>query len=209
MATIESVSKFYKQYNNQFYKRYYHYFLIALMVLIFILIVSVGVVLYQILHKPLPVFKAIQPNKQQMTLIAFDEPNLLPDTILRFASKAATLAYTFDFVHYQEQLALAKPYFTTAGWQDFLSSVNYVIQRITENRVLVYGVVSGTPVISNEGDLPDIGYAWRVQIPFLVTYYSQSSTPVVKRSFYVIVTIVKTPTSVNPAGIGIDQFVMV
>jgi len=85
--------------------------------------------------------------------------------------------------------------------------VDRLISTIVQNQLFVNGVVSGPPVISNQGPLPGKGYTWRVQIPFLVTYQSANTTT--KRSFYVVITIVQVPTNINPQGIGIDQFVMV
>jgi intracellular multiplication protein IcmL len=126
---------------------------------------------------------------------------------LRWASKAATVAYTFDFVNYNTQTAAARPYFTEDGWQDYLNSVNNLINTIVQNQLFVNGVVSGAPVISNQGNIPGRGYVWRVQIPFLVTYQSANTTS--KQNYFVIISIVKVPTYVNKQGIGIDQFVMV
>src|SRR5690606_23717340 len=100
------------------------------------------------------------------------KPNLLPETIIRWASKAAVLAYTFDFVNYNEQVNAVRPYFTNAGWNDYQRSVSSLINTVVQNQIFVYGIISGTPVISNEGVLPNKGYVWRVQIPFLVTYQS-------------------------------------
>ena len=204
---LENVKDLYAQRDNEFYRRYYHYFIIGLMALIVIMLCTVGFVLYQVFNRPLPVFKAELANRQMMNLTSFDEPNLLPDTILRWATKAATLAYTFDFVNYDKEIALARPYFTDAGWSDYLASVHGLISTIVQNQLFVNGVVSGTPVISNQGELPGRGYTWRVQIPFLVTY--QAAETISRRNFYVVITIVRVPTSINPQGIGIDQFVMV
>ena len=193
--------------DNGFYQRYYHYFIILLMALIVALISSVGFVMYQMLTRPLPAFNAKLSSGETMQLTSFDEPNLLPDTIINWATKAATLAYTFDFVNYNNEIQLARPYFTDAGWQDYLASVNDLISTIVKNQLFVNGVVAGTPVISNQGDLPGRGYTWRIQIPFMVTY--QAAEVVTNRRYYVVITIVRVPTSVNPQGIGIDQFVMV
>lgn len=197
----------YSSRENAFYKRYYAHFLIGLMIAISILLFIIGLVLFQITNRPLPAFTAQTPTKQVLNLEAFNEPNLLPDTILRFASKAATMAYTFDLYNYEDQLAAARPYFTDAGWQDYLESVKGLLQTIVQNQLFAYGVVSGVPVIANQGELPGKGYSWRVQIPFLVTYTSASSSST--RNYYVVLTLVRVPTSVNPQGIGIDQFLMV
>lgn len=190
-----------------FYPKHYHHIFIGMMLLIVLLMSSVIFVLYEIKNKPLPTFTASQPNGIKMGLTAYQEPNLLPDTILRWSERAATAAYTFDFAHYDTQINAARPYFTDAGWQDYLSSVRNLLDTVVKNALVVNGVVSGPPVISNQGPLPHVSYAWRVQIPFLVTYQSANSTR--RQNYYVILTIVKVPTSSNPQGIGIDQFVMV
>lgn len=204
---LDDIKEQYIPRDNGFYRKNYPLTLIILMVVIVLAISAVGIVLYQMLNRPLPVFNAVQANGETMLLRPYEEPNYLPDTILRFASKGAVLAYTFDFYNYNNQIASARSYFTDEGWNDYLRSVNPLIANIVQNQLFVNSVVSGQPVISNEGPLPGRGYTWRVQIPFLVTYQSANATT--KRSFYVIVTVVKVPTSTNPQGIGIDQFVMV
>lgn len=203
---LDDVQEKYIPKDSDFYREHYHHVLLILMGIIVVTILAVCVVLYQVITLPKPQFNAIQKDGGRMLLVPYDEPNLLPDTILRWGSKAATIAYTFDFLDYANQIAAARPYFTNDGWQDYLRSVNTLITTITEKKLIVYGVVSGPPVISNEGALMGREYVWRIQIPFLVTYLSGSDKKT--KNFYVILTIVRVPTEVNPQGIGIDQFVM-
>lgn len=193
--------------SNDLYRNHYHHFIMALMALIVVFFICIVVVFYQLNNRPIPQFFAMTPEGKETLLVPYNEPNLLPTTILNWASKAATLAYTFDFVNYERQTLLVKPYFTEKGWIDYSNSVNSLIDMIVKNQIFVYGVVVGAPVISNEGQVPSRGYVWRVQIPFLVTYVSTGS--VVKRNYYVILSIVRVPTNINQQGIGIDQFVMV
>ncbi len=192
---------------NSFYASSYHSLMIVLVVEIVLVLILVGVVLYQVFHRPLPVFFAVTPNKQQMDLVPSYEPSRSSSTLTTWASKAAVAAYTFDFVNYQKEIALAHPYFTDKGWNDYQASIVKLIQTITENQLFVNGIVAGAPVISNQGELPGRGYTWRIQIPFLVTYQSAGQTS--RANYTVVMTIVKVSTSINPAGIGIDQFVMV
>jgi len=193
--------------NNDFYRNHYHQVFLSVIVIFFLMVLLIGVLSYQMLNRPLPQFNAVQPDGKTMLLIPNEQPNLMPPTILRWATKAATLAYTFDFANYNKQIALARPYFTEDGWQDYLASVRGLINTIVQRQLFVYGVVSGPPVISNQGPLPGKGYVWRVQIPFLVSYLSANESR--KISYYVILSIVQVPTSVNEQAIGIDQFVMV
>ncbi len=196
--------------NNEFYRDHYQTLIIFLIGVMLLMLALGGVVLYQVSHRPLPQFIATmtneQANEQTMALRAYDEPNLLPSTLLKWASKAAATAYTFNFVNYNEQIAAVRPYFTETGWADYKNSVAALIKTITQNKLYVNGVVSGPPVISNQGDLTGHGYMWRIQIPFLVTY--QSTEAASKQGFFVTLTIVRVPTIQNPRAIGIDQFVM-
>lgn len=191
---------------NEFYRDRYDTLIIFLVIALFILLGVVGWVMYQVYHRPLPVFRAISSDGQQMGLSSYDEPNLLPDTLLKWASKAAVAAYTFDFVNYKAQIEAAHPYFTDSGWRDYQNSIAKLIETVIKNQLIVNSVVAGPPVISNQGDLPTLGYAWRVQMPFLVTYQSSDTTS--PKSFMVLMTIVKVPTWKNKDAIGIDQFVM-
>lgn len=203
----ENIKEKYVPRDNDFYRHHYHHVIFVLMIILLVMAVMVAVVMFQMFHRPQTVFTAVDDKGQQMQLHPYEEPNLRPDTILRWASKAATAAYTFDYVNYNKQLDAVRPYFTEDGWQDFTQSLGGLINRVVANQLFVNSVVSATPVISNQGPLPGRGYVWRIQIPFLVTY--QSANTEVQQKYYVVLSIVRVPTHVNPQGIGIDQFVMV
>lgn len=193
--------------SNDFYRNHYHHVIMLFMVLIVLLICAISFVAYQLFNRPLPEFKAVDPDHKEMTLTPLLEPNLLPNTIIRWASKAAITAYSFDWVNYNSQILMARSYFTPQGWQGYLVSINSVIKNVVQGQLFVNGIVSGTPVISNQGPLTGKGQAWRVQIPFLVTY--QAASGPTKRNFIVSLMLVRISTRINPQGIGIDQFVMV
>ena len=203
-------SDFEKQYapkDNAGYKQRYPQLFYVAMILLGLLMLLLAIVSYQITSRPLPSYYASLPDGETKYIRPYTEPNLLPDTILRWASKAATSAYTFDFVNYNQQINAVRPFFNEAGWKDYLASVRPLIETIIQRQLFVYGVVSGTPVISNQGPLPGKGYVWQIQIPFLVTY--QAAETASKRRFYIRMNLVRVPTTDNPQGIGIDQFVMV
>lgn len=191
---------------NRAYINYYPWLFYSIIISIFVLLGMGSLVFFQMYNRPLPPYYAIQPNGQKMLLEPNLSPSLIAPTIIRFAGKATTLAYTFDFVNYNSQISQARSYFTDKGWEDFNASISSTIGSIVQRQLVVTGVISGTPVIANEGPLPGADYAWRVQIPFLVTYQSANQTT--KSNTMVTVTIVRVPTAQNPQGIGIDRFVM-
>jgi intracellular multiplication protein IcmL len=191
---------------NLFYRNYYQQIIYFLFILILAIFGMVGVVFYQVLHRPLPQFSAVMPDGRGMILSSYDEPNLMPGTLVRWASKAAVAAYTFNFVDYNAQIGLARPYFTPGGWDAYQNAISGVISKVKQGQLFVYGVVTNPPVIVNQGLRPGHGYSWHMQIPFLVTY--QSSEQSQSSDYYVILTMVKVPTTVNPDSIGIETFEM-
>ena len=191
---------------SAFFREHYDKVILALLALIFIIIILAAVVLYQVFHRPLPPFGLVMPNGKSMQLTPHDTPSLRPDTLITWGSKAAVAAYTFDFVNYKKQINDTRSYFTATGWADYQASIGGLIGTITANQLFVNGVVSGPPVISNQGELLPGQYAWRIQIPFLVTY--QSSEKTVKTHYTMVITIIRVPTRENPRGVGINQLVM-
>ena len=93
-ASIKEQYEKYAPTGSNFYRDHYHHVIMSLIVTIFLLIVTVGVVLYQTVHRPQPAYDAIQANGQKIQLRAYEEPNLLSDTVLQWASKAATVEKT-------------------------------------------------------------------------------------------------------------------
>lgn len=191
---------------NLFYRDFYRrlfYFLVMIVAAVFVM---VGVLFYQVTHRPLPMFSAVMPDGRGMGLTVYEEPNLMPSTLVRWASKAAVAAYTFNFVDYASQIGQARPYFTPDGWNAYQDAITTVTDRVKQGQLFVYGVVTDPPVIVNQGLRAGHGYSWHIQIPFLVTYQSAEEADSAK--YYVILTIVKIPTTINPDGIGIETFVM-
>lgn len=192
---------------NAFYRNHFHKFLIALVVFLFILIGLVIVLLYQVHHRPLPVYLAISPNGGRIQLQYSEEPNMLSVAVLKWATKAATSSYTFDFNQSNTDIRNAiAPYFTDSGWQSYWNALQPTLSTVRKNKLFVSSVVSGAPVISNQGELPGQGIVKRVQLPFLVTF--ESSDRKTTSSYLLTITIVRVPTTQNPTGMAIDKFVM-
>lgn len=191
---------------NDFYRNHSQKVLVGFIICLILMLIMVTVLLYQLKNRPIPPFVAVSPDGQKMQLQYYDNPNLLSSTLIKWASKAAVAAYTYDFYNYPGQLQMVQSYFTEAGWASYRQSIQALLETITTNKLFVNGVISGPPVISNQGSLGGYDRVWRIQIPFLVTYQSSESTT--NASYMVNLMIVKVPTTENPAAIAIDQFVM-
>jgi len=193
--------------NIAFYRDRFPQLLMAICIAIAVLLVISLIVLYQVFHRPTPLLQARAPNGSLLTLTPHDSPNLAPDTILHWASEAIVAAYTFSFdpTYAAQQAALARPYFTKTGWGDYQSSVASLMRTVVQNQLFVNSVVYNPPIIASQGDIGN-GYTWEIQVPLLVTY--QSSEKTVRNYYLVLLSIQRVQASENPAGIGINRFVV-
>lgn len=140
-------------------------------------------------------------------IFPMNEPNVTPSALLKWATQAATSVYTIDFFHYQSNIDALKDYFTVAGYQDFLQSLNASgsLKRIINNKLIVSAVATDTAVILQEGPLRDV-YTWRIQVPLLLTYQGASTTST-QKTIAVSLLVTRVPTDQAPKGIGIAQIV--
>jgi hypothetical protein len=192
--------------SNTFYRDYFLQIVYGIVVVIFAVIAAACLLMYMVLHRPLPQFSATLPDRREMGLVSYLEPNLMPNTLVRWSSKAAVAAYTFNFVDHEKQIALARDYFTPGGWTAYQNAISGTVARVVKQQLFVYGVVSQPAVISNQGERPGHGYSWRMQVPFLATYQSAEESR--SDDYFVLMTVVKVPTTVNPDAIGIETFEM-
>jgi intracellular multiplication protein IcmL len=194
-------------HDNDYYRTYLSVAIFFVIAGIFLLIGLIILLIYEVENRPLPHFTALTPNKEAFELTASEEPNLLSSTIIKWASKAAIDTYTYKFSESDSEIeAKIKPYFTANGLSSFYKSIQGVIQILRQNQLNTNSTVNGQPVISNQGDFYGNEMAWRVQIPFIVTYEAAGSSST--KSYRVTLIIVKVPTTKNPVGIGIDRYSM-
>src|ERR1700733_10964176 len=80
---------------NVHYVTLYPMLFIALIVSFILALIGAGIVWYFLHHRPTPTFYAVQSNGEKRVIYAASEPNLLPTTIIRFATQALVRAYSF------------------------------------------------------------------------------------------------------------------
>lgn len=164
-------------------------------------IVLVVILMWQVMHPYVPPYQAISPKGDKLPLVAHTDPSMLPGVLLRWAGLAAVAAYTFDFVSYRQQTEQARQWFTPSGWQDYQRSLTELLKTITQRQLFVNSVVSAPPVIARTDES-----GWDIQLPFMVTYQSSENSS--QKPFLIKMRIVRVPTSQNPSGLGVAEFVM-
>lgn len=180
--------------------------LILLMSLVANLVIA-ALLGYLITHPPKPKYFATSINGRITPLFALDEPNQSDSAVLQWANQAAIAAFTYNFVNYRNELQASSGFFTSQGWNQFLSALedSNNLEAVKAKKLIVSAVATSAPIILQKGVLSG-RYSWRVQMPILVTYQSASEFSQQRNVVTMLITRISTLNS--PRGIGIAQFVV-
>lgn len=191
---------------NGFYRDSYRTLLGALMTLLVVLLMSVGLNFYQMSHKPEPRYFATTNDGRIMQLFPLSDPMLSPNDLLQWAYGAAIEAYSYNFVNYREVLQQLQNKFTAEGWSNFEAALTKSrnLETVITKKLVVSAVATGTPVILDQAVVSG-RYAWRVQVPLLVSF--QSPNEMTQRSIIVTMIVSRVPTVDYPKGVAVVSFV--
>lgn len=192
---------------NKFYHDSSRKIMMSLLLSVVMNVVLGGVLWYLISHPPAPKYFATTINGRITQLVPLDRPNQADSSVLQWANQAAIAAFTYNFVNYQQELQSASEFFTPKGWREFLRALDSSnnLEAVKTKKLIVSAVATRAPIILQKGIL-DGRYAWRVQIPILVTY--QSPNEFAQQNNVVTMLITRVSTLNNPRGIGISQFIV-
>ena len=100
----------------------------------------------------------------------------------------------------------ASGFFTSDGWNQFITALSESnnLDAVKTKKLVVSAVATAAPVILQKG-LLNGRYAWRIQMPILVTY--QSASEFSQQNLNVTMLVTRVDTLNSPRGIGIAQFI--
>lgn len=192
---------------NNFYRDGQRKVMVVLLFSILCNLVLAGILTYVITHPPAPKYFATSISGRITPLFSLDEPNQSDSAVLQWANQAAIAAFSYNFVNYRTELQASSGFFTAEGWDQFLKALDESnnLVAVKAKKLIVSAVATKAPVILQKGLLNGV-YAWRVQMPLLVTY--QSASEFSQQNNVVTILISRVSTLNSPRGIGISQFVV-
>lgn len=133
-------------------------------------------------------------------------PNYSSAAIEAWAGDVVKQVYTFDFMNMEAQVGAAEKYFTEEGWDAFVTTWNAssLKDQIRKYKVSPNVVPLQNPVIISEGGAKG-SYAWKVIVPVLLSFVGDAKVMPQKRLITLV--IVQVPTTENPKGLGVTQFI--
>ncbi len=192
---------------NNFYRDGQRKMILVLLVSMAANFVLASMLVYIITHPPAPKYFATSINGRITPLFPLDEPNQSDSAVLQWANQAAIAAFTYNFVNYRTELQASSGFFTAEGWDQFLTALQQSnnLDAVKAKKLIVSAVATRAPIILQKG-LLNGRFAWRVQMPILVTY--QSASEFSQQNNVVTMLITRVSTLNSPRGIGISQFVV-
>lgn len=170
-----------------------------------ILFAATGLLLAYQVYKPKPHFYAKSYTGTITALTPHYQPTVSPKALLNWATLAATAAYSMDYVGYQQSLANLAPFFTKAGYDNFITAITNanIINDLTYKKLMISAVPIGTPTIVNEG-LVFGEYTWIIQLPIAIKYQTASEESTQLKA--VSLTVSRVSPDIASRGIGIKSF---
>lgn len=145
---------------------------------------------------------ASTPTGLRMQMVALPEPYISNALLLDWAAQAATSILTFGFDDINERFTLSRQYFSPEGWESFRESMarGNTVKTVTKFQQVITAIPSAPPVIlgygRNQGKM-----GWMIEVPLVLTVRVAGQERVTR--VFVRMFVVRLPTTVNPAGIGI------
>lgn len=195
---------------NAFYRRLHFLALAAFALSLLVIGFLIWVLIFVIKNPTEPLYFATDNVGRLVTIIPVDKPNMSTDDAAAWAIEALQAAYGLDYVNYRSQLQGAQKYFTAYGWGKFMSALTasnnllalrdrkqvVLVQVVDQPKVLAQGILGGA-------------YAWRFEMPVLVTYWEPPYND--KSKFYnpLIVNMIvqRQPILQSYKGLGIVQLI--
>ncbi len=197
---------------NEFYHRKYQMMIGIFLLSLVVNSILVGLIIFLEKHPTHPLYFVTDQAGRLVKNMPLTVPNSPVDDVANWTVKAVEAAYTYDFVNYRAQFQSAQKYFTDYGWRNYMQALKLSnnLLALTDHKYVVIAKVVNKPTLIKQGILGD-AFAWKFQMPVLVTYLSPPYTdgPKSKISNALTVTVIVQRQNVlqNYQGLGIIQLI--
>ena len=194
---------------NAFYRRQYLLALGALGLVLLVIGLLISIIIFLSNNPTRPIYFAADNVSRLIHIVPVDQQNMTTNEMLTWAVDAVQRTRSYDYINYRSQLQSAQKYFTTYGWQNyreaFAASNN--LPGVIQRKMIVLARVVSTPKILVAGPLSG-AYAWKLQMPLLVTYWSPPYDDNSKfaNAFVVTMIVQRQPILQSYKGLAILQY---
>jgi intracellular multiplication protein IcmL len=191
---------------NLFYRDAYKRVILCVFLVVILDVLLGASVVYKSMQSPPPQYFAATPDGRIIQQHPLSDPVFSDAHVLAYVSKATSVIYQRDYVHWQAQLQTISDYFSPPGWRNFIATLkaNNNLNTLTQFKMVTKVTITGAAQILRKGVLGG-HYSWVVKIPVLVQYLSPSHATI-SQSLDITYIIIRTPVQDNPDRIAINNF---
>jgi len=161
---------------------------------------------YRATHPTPPRYFATTPDGRLINIHPLNDPVVTDDFVLQWSAEAARKAFDLDFVNWKEQLQNASQNFTPAGWNWFLQQLKSSnnLNTLTSLKMVSDAQITGAPQLLRKAVI-DGHYAWKIQVPLLVTYQNEARS--ITQTVNLTMIVLRMPVQDYPQRIAINNFI--
>lgn len=176
------------------------------------MLAAIGSAFYSASQKENNVYFAAKPNGDVIQLVALDQPNLSDAAVTNWLSRALIDTFDFRYNNVSDRLnSSTARWFTKEGGDQLVLALESGgnIASVKEKQLFVQLTLDTMPIIVDRATETANGqdtYAWKYEVPGMITYITRSKTYVDKVLFKV--TVQRQSMISNPDGLGIANIIM-
>lgn len=193
---------------NMFYRDNYRRALTILGLVVLINCVLAGAIFYKVINPPPPQYFATTDDGRMINWHPLNDPVVTDEFILQWSTTAVRKAFSMDYIHWRQQLEDASVYFTRQGWKYFLESFKKSnnLETLSNLKMVSDAVVVGAPKILEKAILGGV-YAWKIQMPILVTFSNLNKS--IPMPLQVTLIVMRVPVEQSADRVAINNFLPV
>lgn len=192
---------------NSFYRDGYARILFAVLLALVVNVSLIIGIIYKYSHPPEPQYFPTTTDGRLIHIHPLSDPVLTDQEVLQWVSMAVRKMFEIDFVHWQDQLQQVSNYFTPSGWNYFIKALKASdnLNTVRKLKMVASSKVTGAPQITQKAVISG-RYAWKIQVPLLVSYQNSSRSPITQ-TMDVTLVVLRVPVQTDPDRIAINNFI--
>lgn len=192
---------------NFFYRDGYARVLLAVFLALAVNALLVMGIFYKYTHPPEPQYFPTTADGRLILIHPLSDPVLTDQEVLQWVSVAVRRMFEIDFVHWQDQLQQISNYFTPGGWNYFIAALKSSdnLNTVRDLKMVASAQITGAPQITEKAVVSG-RYAWKIQVPLLVTYQSAARNSITQ-TMNVTLVVLRVPVQTDPDRIAINNFI--
>ena len=191
---------------NAFYRDAYRRVVFVLVLLFLINTGLIGTILIQFFNPPAPQYFATTADGRVINTHTLSDPVVSNAFVTQWTANAVRKAFSVDYVHWRKQLQDASANFTPDGWRYFLDALKASnnLNTLQARKMVSSATLTAAPQITGEM-VVDGHYAWKVEMPLLITYTDGGESPITM-PWRVSIIVIRVPVHDYPQRIAINNF---